>query len=756
MIARQMQPGLERIFHNFSIHAKPLPQTPSSMSPGGTTQASSSHPKTPSPSSSSPQVPLSPTDTEDTMRLALENAVFTAIDLFQRVDQSQLHLLATTTDVTGSTVEKLIERYVSEHLHDLYVFPRLCALKKPDDDLLERKTAEMEYIDISQVGIPIPDQQAKAAIVKRIQKGMETLSKISDAKSPSAMMDVLLETVHALTMNEEDEALEPGRYVSSPTTSSIGEEKATAHDEEAANNLLLTMNADMLVSLLLVVVIRSRLRGLQSCLTYMRKFIFMEDVEQGERGYALSTLEAVLFHISLDSEQMGKASKRNGELWRRVRRGNLNGVKSLLEKRDGEEDVIDDAVDEIAAIDGKGRRSSSQPEVMFEDWVHKVIDDGGPMPRRVSLTGERPPPNVVASPAEEEQKEMLEPIHKTSKVPIHELVPELDLDPVDPDLVTKPRTEEEPPLLDEDFARREQESVVTEDEETTNGEGDDPAERSARTGNESTLDVDGDNVLGKREEGNSSVEQNGKALEPSSLSLENDGSLKRLELPHFPLEINLQPASPGLQDETTTSEPERATEGVLKTRLGGKGSRSGLKTKFNPEVEYDDSPRSSGVKLSRTLSMQSNHSHLSFASASSFTSLSRSQALSEDLTSIEKLSKTRNAHGDSVVMMAVTEGQKEVLEYLINESTYYPLNWLLEDENEEGTTLLSAAVQGQDLEIVEVLLNVLLQAPETEVRSYLERSDWMLRTMAHYLFKYVLIERGDYVGVILRMSTNFK
>ncbi len=93
-------------------------------------------------------------DDEDVMRASLESAVTTAIDLFQSVDKQQLSLLGATTELTGPVVERLIERYIAENVHHL-LFPRLSALKRRDDLELEAKIRQMEFIDISQLGITI-------------------------------------------------------------------------------------------------------------------------------------------------------------------------------------------------------------------------------------------------------------------------------------------------------------------------------------------------------------------------------------------------------------------------------------------------------------------------------------------------------------------------------------------------------------------------------------------------------------------------
>ncbi|CRK22399.1 hypothetical protein BN1723_002839 [Verticillium longisporum] len=131
IIARQMQPGLEKLFLEFTmVFERPLPPPPSASSipdplPDGPIasamkKARSSSMSTPrngmiGPKSVPVTEPFYAEDDEDVMRASFETAVTTAIDLFQAVDKQQLSMLGATTDLTGPIVERLIERYVTEN-----------------------------------------------------------------------------------------------------------------------------------------------------------------------------------------------------------------------------------------------------------------------------------------------------------------------------------------------------------------------------------------------------------------------------------------------------------------------------------------------------------------------------------------------------------------------------------------------------------------------------------------------------------------
>ncbi len=333
MIARQMQPGLERVFKEFNQEmsgrapmarprssSKPLRRPSASSSRSGSSGSihsrfSNGYAKAPS------EATLRVNEEEGYMRQALETAVTGAIDLFQLVDKQQLSFLGASTELTGPVVERFIERYVTEQLHDSSIFPLLCNSRRLADLELESRIHQMEHIDIAQVGIEIEDgRKGKEQLMNRLERGVNEFRKLGVAGSPQEMMDILLTTQKLVTNTEPspDEAMKH----------QIGENDRGASEKPKS---ALIMNADTLVSLLLVVVIRSQVRHLQARLTYMRNFIFIDDVEGGETGYALSTFEAVLSYLVTDSGGLRKASKRNKRLWQATKEGAISEIKAILE-----------------------------------------------------------------------------------------------------------------------------------------------------------------------------------------------------------------------------------------------------------------------------------------------------------------------------------------------------------------------------------------------------------------------------------------
>jgi len=556
LIARQMQPGLEKLFAEFrTAFEKPLPPPPSAVNipdppPDGPITAAMRKARSNSVSSvrrptfvehsREPVVEnFFAEDSEDVMRVALETAVTSAIDIFQGVDKQQLSMLGATTELTGPIVERLIEKYITENLHHL-IWARLAALLRQEDLELESKLRQMQHIDISQLGLFIEGGvRDKRILTARIEAAVEEFRRMSNAMSPQELMEFLLSTLKLVTKLTEQ-----------PRPDLAG---------QPAEKPIVTINADTLVCLLLYVVIRAGVKNLQARLLYIRHFIFIDDVESGEMGYALSTFEAVLSYLARDSSSLRKASRRNKSLWDASAKGDINELKRIM----------------------------------------------------------------------------------------------------DPDTDTAPEDDEE------------------------------------------------DNALERKKSTSSSHA-------PSlSWSFVN-GSSRRSSMS--------VPWSKDSQSETTGSYSQ------------GSDLSHVFPFQSNTVEEYPFILHKRPKKVSLDVRSMSSGSEFSYRSrAGSFTTTG--SGLEGD-TSIERLCQTQDSSGESVLMMAVQHGQPKTLKYFLSLEDYFPAKAIMEDANNQGTTLLSAAVQLGHLELIDGILDILLSSSsDEETTTYLQQQDIWERSVAHYLFQ---------------------
>jgi ankyrin repeat protein len=356
IIARQMQPGLEKLFHEFTVvfggQLPPPPSAPDIPDPLPEGPITASVRKTRAHS-------VSIDDAEDlAMRAAQEAAVNRAVELFQSVEGHQLSMLGATTHLTGQAVERLLEGYVAENVHHL-VFPRLSALKRRDDLELEAKIRQMEFIDVDQLGIALQGwTEAKRELTKRLDVAVGEFRKMNLAIGPQQSLKVLLATMRAIShVTDSPEAK------LNQTDGDMPDGLTAARGRRGSERTAMTLNADTLVSLLLFVIIRARVKHLEARMLYIRHYIFTEDVDSGEMGYALSTFEAVLVYLDTDSGSLRRASRRNKALWDAVAQGDLVQLKGILEvpiipngdSQGGDDDIIL----ESSLSTSSGRRSSS-------------------------------------------------------------------------------------------------------------------------------------------------------------------------------------------------------------------------------------------------------------------------------------------------------------------------------------------------------------------------------------------------------------
>ncbi|EAW22883.1 putative VPS9 domain protein [Aspergillus fischeri NRRL 181] len=416
MIARQMQPGLDRLFREFGKElGKPLPPPPSrspsipdeyerkpdrdesSADEVASIRSASSRNREGLPFNSEEYFE----DDEDLMRRSLETAVTAAIDLFRLVDKQQLSLLGATTDLTGPLVERLIERYVAEQVHEPLLFPRLCSFRQPEDAELDSRIRHMENLDVSQVGIAVEGgREGKRELLHRLGRAVEEFRKMTDAKCPHDMLNTLLETVKVLSY--------PGTYDNANLQAS---EKQIAP---------VTVNADILVSLLLIVVIRSQVRHLQARLLYMQHFIYIDDVDSGEMGYALSTFEAVLTYLVTDSAGLRRASIRNKRLWNATRAGRVGEMKAILEPK-GDHSSMDDAPDEPEgkSVFFKTDEDGEVDEPLRGPSIHRRLSRSNNEPQELDESPSEVPPLAHVFPFQtwantSPTKEVQRPVKKVS------------------------------------------------------------------------------------------------------------------------------------------------------------------------------------------------------------------------------------------------------------------------------------------------------------------------------------------------------
>ena len=341
---RQILSDLEQLLSNFIVTSeKPLPSIPHNMA----NPQSSQHRKSNSLSSDFSHMSLMNSNTdlyeeEASLRQRLESIINAAIELFQAVDAQDLAMLPENANNYNIDHEHSIEQHIVGRLHNALLFPRICAIRDVEDRKLQETIRQIYNVDLCQVGIAV-NLNIKSALymLAKVNKAIKIFQKIGKAHSPKEMSHILLHTIKIMTNSES---------TCGDDTSPCFEKSSST--ENGFEELELTVNADVLVSLMLIVVIRSSVKNLWARLIYMRYFNIMEDTESGEAGYALSTFEGVLGYIAHDSSAMQWHSQRNSRLWKALKRGNITDLQALLEP---DADEANGLRDDISSRDYQGK-----------------------------------------------------------------------------------------------------------------------------------------------------------------------------------------------------------------------------------------------------------------------------------------------------------------------------------------------------------------------------------------------------------------
>lgn len=170
-------------------------------------------------------------------------------------------LIDSILDISPSLdLNECIFDYVELNLCDK-LWNRLCELNQ---DFLTEHYDELEFLSLNQVSLPSAfkhNLSLQAIVEKRIAQGISEFKKLDLAVTTVSKVKILVNTINLLSNIES-----------------------------------LTVDADTLVGLLLMVVVHSKVPNLENHLLYIQSFSF-QNIDLGLIGYSLSTLEGVLYYL---------------------------------------------------------------------------------------------------------------------------------------------------------------------------------------------------------------------------------------------------------------------------------------------------------------------------------------------------------------------------------------------------------------------------------------------------------------------------
>lgn len=229
----------------------------------------------------------------------------TALQIFQDCDPNLLSRLGNENNLTGEDLADIVAQFVETKV-SWKLGRRVVELNtEPDAELLTAMES-MSSVDLEQVLLP-----QEVSVTQAVQLGHQLwnatkeLSKMSNFSSADDKIDVLLRSIDILS-----------------ATDVLGSKRRnnTLVSTKDFSDADLTINADLLLPLIMVMLVRVCPKHFISELYYIEKFTY-RDTENGPLGWALVTFHGVVSQIKKDALKYSSLSLVNKNVWQSIREG---------------------------------------------------------------------------------------------------------------------------------------------------------------------------------------------------------------------------------------------------------------------------------------------------------------------------------------------------------------------------------------------------------------------------------------------------
>lgn len=176
---------------------------------------------------------------------------------------------------------------------------------------------DLSCLSLNQLEIPVEEPWTINVLCKRVSDAIETFSRLSDSSicNQRLKVKILTDTINILTDGSDSEHSVSGQDI--------------------------TIDADILIGLLIMVIVHSKINNLEAHLYYIRQygvanFLLKDSGGDGFLNYILSNIDAVIFLLSGSGDQnrhleeMSQQSARNYELWYAIQKENVSFVDEIL------------------------------------------------------------------------------------------------------------------------------------------------------------------------------------------------------------------------------------------------------------------------------------------------------------------------------------------------------------------------------------------------------------------------------------------
>lgn len=209
--------------------------------------------------------------------------------------------------------------YIEENIYDRFWAKFLELNESEKDSEIEDAYEYIDSLSITQSGVPedwIYNPKKLQYLEKRVLNAISVFKRLQFACSSSQQCEILYSTFTVLT---------------------------GSNTKDISDLDLPSVDADTLMSLLIVVIAHSKVRFLNRRLKYIKLFCYSEEnIETGPRGYAISSMEAVISYYSdsLNLKRLKDYSLKNMNLWHLIKAVSSDKNVENLERNDPSHDKI--------------------------------------------------------------------------------------------------------------------------------------------------------------------------------------------------------------------------------------------------------------------------------------------------------------------------------------------------------------------------------------------------------------------------------
>lgn len=231
----------------------------------------------------------------------------TSLQIFQESDPNLLSRVGIENDLSGEDLADIVAQFVETKV-SWKLWRRVTQLRKELDVELFEAMEPISNIDIEQILLPQKVSVQKIAhLGRQLWLATNELKRLSSFTSADDKIEILLGAIDMLASTDNGDTR--------PLAGSAMSHKFATESEFA-------VNADLLLPLIMVMLVRAAPKNFESELFYIEKFTY-RDTETGPLGWALVTLSGVVSQIKKESVKYSRISQCNSNFWKAVKDGTL-------------------------------------------------------------------------------------------------------------------------------------------------------------------------------------------------------------------------------------------------------------------------------------------------------------------------------------------------------------------------------------------------------------------------------------------------